>query len=213
MREVTPATDHDRPAGSGSDDLPTDETALIERARRGETAAFDALVTLHRQKVYATIYNATRNEEDAWDLSQETFLKAWKSLHLFRGQSSFFTWLYRIATNVSIDWLRRKKIQSGTPFDDTILPESFEPGSHTAPRREATPRRQIENREIRRRIEAAIETLSPEHRMVITLRELEGESYEAIAEAVGCSLGTVMSRLFYARKKLQLALKDLYETV
>lgn len=212
MREVTSATQRNRQT-EGAQDLFPDETDLIERARRGETAAFDALVTLHRNKVYATIYNATRNEEEAWDLSQETFLKAWKSLHLFRGQSSFFTWLYRIATNLSIDWLRRKKIQAGMPFDDAVLPESFEPGSHTAPRREATPRRHAENREIRARIEAAIATLSPEHQMVITLRELDGASYDEIAEAVGCSLGTVMSRLFYARKKLQLALKDLYETV
>lgn len=196
------------PAGS-----PEEEAALITRAREGDATAFGTLVTLHRQKVYATIYNVVRNEEDAWDLSQETFLKAWKSLHLFRGQSSFFTWLYRIATNLTIDTLRRKKIEGGTPFDDTIAPTRIEPGSATAPRPEALPHRRMEHHEVASRIEAAIATLSPEHRAVILLREVEGASYEEIAEAMKCSLGTVMSRLFYARKKLQAALKDLYETI
>ncbi len=196
-----------------SPSLPADDAAaeatLITRAQAGEHAAFDALVTLHRHKVYATIYNLIRDEQEAWDLAQDTFLKAWKSLHLFRGQSSFFTWLYRIATNLTIDWLRRKRIEGGTAFDDAVRLEEIEPGSATAPRPVPSPSRALEHREVGRRIDEALALLSPEHRTVLILREIDGESYEAMAEKIGCSVGTVMSRLFYARKKLQAALNDL----
>jgi RNA polymerase sigma-70 factor (ECF subfamily) len=189
-----------------------EDARLILRCREGDSAAFNELVIKYRNKVYATIYNLVRNEQDAWDISQEAFLKAWRNLERFRGQSSFFTWLFRIATNVAIDWLRRKQIESGVEFDET-LGIQIEPASTTTPKAEPLPSRQLDAAEIRARIDAAIAQLSVEHRAVILLREVEGLQYEEIAEATGASVGTVMSRIFYARKKLQTLLRDVYETI
>jgi len=159
------------------------------------------------------IYNMVRNEQDAWDLAQDGFLKAWKSINRFRGQSSFYTWLYRILMNVTIDSLRRKQIEGGTEFDDQIGLHNIAPGAATAPKGEMAPADRISDKEIRQRIDEAIAKLSPEHRTAIVMREIDGLEYTEIAEQMGCSLGTVMSRLFYARKKLQALLKDVYETI
>ena len=159
------------------------------------------------------IYNMVRNEQDAWDFTQDGFLKAWKSIARFRGQSSFFTWLYRILMNVAIDGLRKKHIESGTEFDDEIGIRDIDPGATTAPKAEMLPAAKMSDREIRQRIDEAISKLSPEHRAVIVMREIDGLEYSEIAEHMGCSLGTVMSRLFYARKKLQATLKDVYDSI
>jgi RNA polymerase sigma-70 factor (ECF subfamily) len=159
------------------------------------------------------IYNMVRNEQDAWDLTQDGFLKAWKSIARFRGQSSFFTWLYRILMNVAIDWMRRKQIEGGTEFDDATGLRAIEPGAVTVPRGEMAPAARLSDREIREKIDAAVARLSPEHRTAIVLREIDGLDYQEIADATHCSLGTVMSRLFYARKKLQGMLKDVYENL
>src|SRR5204863_1678104 len=112
----------------------TDDLDLVRRAQSGETKAFDELVTKYRTRVYAMIYQMVRNEQDAWDLAQDGFFKAWKSLASFRGQSSFFTWLYRIMTNVSLDWLRRKHVRGDTEFDDSIGLRSISPNAPTAPK-------------------------------------------------------------------------------
>ncbi len=157
------------------------------------------------------IHQMVRNEDDAWDLSQDGFVRAWKNVKSFRGQSSFYTWLYRIMTNVALDWLRRKHVRGNAEFDDTIGLRSIEPGAPTAPKPVPAPADGITSGEVRGRINAAIEMLSPEHRAVIVLRELDGLDYKEIADVIGCSIGTVMSRLFYARKKLQHLLRDVYE--
>ncbi len=157
------------------------------------------------------IYQMVRNEDDAWDLAQEGFVRAWRSLANFRGQSSFFTWLYRIMTNVTLDWLRRKRIEGGQEFDDTIGLSGIAPGAVTAPQGLMQPAERLADREIRARIDAAIGKLSEEHRTVIVLRELDGLEYHEIADALGCSIGTVMSRLFYARRKLQTMLQDVHD--
>ena len=159
------------------------------------------------------VYNMVRNEQDAWDLAQDGFLKAWKSIGRFRGQSSFYTWFYRILMNVTIDWLRRKHVEGSSEFDDSIALKHIEPGAATTPRGELQPAARLSDKEIRARIDDAIERLSAEHRTAIVLRELDGLEYQEIAEAMGCSIGTVMSRLFYARKKLQTMLKDVYENL
>ena len=192
---------------------PEDELQLVARAQSGDTAAFSELVTRYRTRAFSMIYNMVRNEQDAWDLAQEGFFKAWKSIGRFRGQSSFFTWLYRILMNVTIDWTRRKQIEAGTEFDDSVGLRNIEPGSVTTPRGELEPIAKLSDQEIRQRIDAAIAKLSPEHRQVIVLREIEGLEYQEIADAMDCSIGTVMSRLFYARKKLQSMLKDVYENL
>jgi len=196
------------PAAEGPDDLD-----LVARSQAGDTAAFSELVTRYRSRAFSMIYQMTRNEQDAWDLAQDGFVKAWKSIGRFRGQSSFYTWLYRILMNVTIDSLRRKHIANGTEFDDQIGLRQIEPGAVTAPRPEMQPAEKISDKEVRERIDQAIAKLSPEHRAAIVMREIDGLEYSEIAEHMDCSLGTVMSRLFYARKKLQALLKDVYETI
>jgi len=193
-----------------SGELPTD-IDLVARSQKGDTAAFNELITRHRQRCFAMIFHMVRNEDDAWDLAQDGFVRAWRSLSNFRGQSSFFTWLYRIMTNVSLDWLRKKRIEGGQEFDDTVGLRRIEPGAPTAPKREIEPAERLADAEIRKRIDAAMTRLSDEHRAVIVMRELDGMEYQEIADAIGCSIGTVMSRLFYARRKLQDMLRDIYE--
>jgi RNA polymerase sigma-70 factor (ECF subfamily) len=190
-----------------------EDAQLVAKCQKGDAVAFGELVTRYRTKVYGMIYNMVRNEQDAWDLAQDGFVKAWKSIHRFRGQSSFYTWLYRIMTNVTIDWLRKKQIEGVAEFDETIALTNIEPGSATAPRPEPLPSEKLEQVEIRRRIDAAIARLSAEHRAVLVMKEIDGLQYQEIADALECSIGTVMSRLFYARKKMQSLLKDVYEDI
>src|SRR5436190_12344496 len=201
----------DTEATEAEADVP--ELDLVKQAQAGASEAFDQLVGRFRTRVFGMIYNMVHNEQDAWDLAQDSFLKAWKSIGRFRGQSSFYTWLYRILMNVTIDSLRRKHIASGTEFDDAIGLRQIEPGAATAPRAEMQPAEKISDGEIRERIDAAIAKLSPEHRAAIVMREIDGLEYSEIAEQMDCSIGTVMSRLFYARKKLQALLKDVYEAI
>jgi len=190
------------------------ELDLVKQCQAGQTEAFDQLVNRYRSRVFAMIYNMVHNEQDAWDLAQDSFVKAWKSIKRFRGQSSFYTWLYRIVMNVTIDHARKKQIRgTGTEFNDEIKLGEIEPAARTAPRSEPLPHRQMERSEIRARIDAAIAQLTPEHWAVILMKETEDMQYHEIAEALGCSIGTVMSRLFYARKRLQNLLRDVYENV
>src|SRR6266480_417247 len=179
------------------------ELDLVRRCQAGDTEAFDELVTRYRTRVFSMIYNMVHSEQDAWDLAQDSFLKAWKSIKRFRGRSAFYTWIYRIVMNVTIDWLRKKQVKgAGAEFDDAIQLRQVDPASKTIPKTEALPYEMMERDEIRSRIEQAIAQLSPEQRAVILMKELEDMQYHEIAEALGCSIGTVMSRLFYARKKL-----------
>ncbi len=190
------------------------ELDLVRRCQAGDTEAFDELVTRYRTRVFSMIYNMVHSEQDAWDLAQDSFLKAWKSIKRFRGRSSFYTWIYRIVMNVTIDWLRKKHVKgAGTEFDDAIQLREVDPASQTVPKPEALPYETMERGEIRIRIDQAIAQLSPEQRAVILMKEIEGMQYHEIAETLGCSIGTVMSRLFYARKKLQTLLKDVYENI
>jgi RNA polymerase sigma-70 factor (ECF subfamily) len=190
-----------------------DDIVLVRRCQKGDALAFEQLVIKYRSKVFSMIYGMVQNEQDAWDLAQEGFIKAWRSIHRFKGQASFYTWLYRIVTNVAIDSLRRKGFKKTAEFDDRIAASEVEPGSKTVPTPDPLPHHGLEREEIRQRIEQAISRLSPEHRAVIVMKEIEELQYNEIAEALGCSIGTVMSRLFYARKKLQTLLKDVYENL
>ena len=156
-------------------------------------------------------YHMIQNETEAWDLAQEAFIKAWRALPRFKLDSAFYTWLYRIAHNVTYDWLRKKRIQGDGDFDDERTEHRVAAGAETAPRGTTAPDEALRHAELGRRIRDALGQLSEDHRQVIVMREIEGLSYEEIAAAVPCSLGTVMSRLFYARKKLQELLKDTHE--
>ena len=188
------------------------ETDLVKRCQAGDTEAFDELVTRYRTRIFGMIYNMVHNEQDAWDLAQDSFVKAWKSIKRFRGRSSFYTWIYRIVMNVTIDWLRKKQVKGvGAEFDDAIQAKQIDPASRTAPKADALPYEIMQRSETRTRIDNAIAQLSPEHRAVILMKEIEEMQYHEIAETLGCSIGTVMSRLFYARKKLQNLLRDVYE--
>jgi len=198
---------------SPNDSLEPDDRVLVKRCQAGDSNAFNELVIRYRNKVFTMVYGMVQNEQDAWDLAQEGFLKAWRSIHRFKGQSSFYTWLYRIMTNVTIDSLRRKGIHGETEFDDRIVPASVEPGSRTTPSAVPLPHHKLEQREIRQRIDEALTKLSPEHRAVIVMKEIQDLQYGEISEILNCSLGTVMSRLFYARKKLQILLRDVYENL
>jgi RNA polymerase sigma-70 factor (ECF subfamily) len=199
--------------GGFGESVAEDDIALVRRCQKGDALAFEQLVIKYRSKVFSMIYGMVQNEQDAWDLAQEGFIKAWRSIHRFKGQASFYTWLYRIVTNVAIDSLRRKGFKKTAEFDDQIAANEVEPGSKTVPTPDPLPHQGLEREEIRQRIEQAIGKLSPEHRAVVVMKEIEELQYNEIAEALGCSIGTVMSRLFYARKKLQTLLKDVYENL
>jgi RNA polymerase sigma-70 factor (ECF subfamily) len=209
---VAPPSKMKTEATAAQADVP--ELDLVRKAQAGDTGAFDELVSRFRNRVFGMIYNMVHNEQDAWDLAQDSFVKAWKSIARFRGQSSFYTWIYRIVMNVTIDWLRKKQVKgAGAEFDDAIQLKEIDPASRTVPHADPLPHERMEGEEIHSRIEAAIAQLSPEHRAVILMKEIENMQYHEIAESLGCSIGTVMSRLFYARKKLQGLLRDVYENV
>src|SRR5579864_619754 len=143
------------------------ELELVKRCQAGDSEAFDQLVTRYRTRVFAMIYNMVHNEQDAWDLAQDSFVKAWKSIKRFRGKSSFYTWIYRIVMNVTIDWLRKKQIKgTGADFDDSIQLKEIDPASKTVPKADPLPHTRMERKEIRGRIDEAIRQLSPDHRAV-----------------------------------------------
>src|SRR5881394_3160861 len=144
------------------------ELDLVRQCQAGQTDAFDQLVIRYRTRVFAMIYNMVHNEQDAWDLAQESFVKAWKSIKRFRRHSSFYTWVYRIVMNVTIDWLRKKQIKgAGSEFDDSIQLKEIDPASRTVPKADPLPHERMERDEVRDRIDKAIAQLSPEHRAVI----------------------------------------------
>lgn len=195
----------------GDDPTVAGERDLLKRSQQGDVLAFDELITLHRNRIYMHIYHIVRHEEDALDLTQETFLRAWRSLGRFDGKAAFGSWLHRIATNAAIDLCRRRNNRPQVEWETG--PMKIDAASRTTPSASADPAKSLDRQEIQRRIEAAFAELSPDHRAVIVLKELEDFSYEEIAREVGCSLGTVMSRLFHARKKLQTLLSDLHDEI
>jgi RNA polymerase sigma-70 factor (ECF subfamily) len=186
-----------------------EEAKLLFRARDGDTVAFDNLITLYRERIYMHTFQIVRNEEDALDLTQETFIRAWRSLTGFDGTATLSSWLHRIATNAAIDLCRRRRIRPQTEIGSESM--KIDPASRTTPSKPEAPGASLDRAEIKRRVEEAFSALSAEHRAVIVLKEIEDLSYEEIARHLGRSLGTVMSRLFYARKKLQTLLRDLHE--
>lgn len=190
-----------------------DDSGLVMQARRGDMKSFDELVTRHRARIFAMIRNMIHQEAEAWDLAQEVFIKAWHALPKFEGKARFSTWLYRIAHNVVYDFTRKRKIESAGELDDGIFSrEKIDVGSTTTPSGGESPDDEMARGELRVKIEAALAKLSPEHREAVVLKDAQGLAYKEIAEVMGTSIGTVMSRLFYARQKLQSLLKDEYES-
>lgn len=185
------------------------ERDLLRRSLGGDTRAFDEIVTSHRTRIFALVYQILRNEDDALDLTQETFIRAWRSLGKFDGRHPVATWLHRIATNAAIDLIRRKQNHPQCEINDRMM--AVDPASRTTPSMGEIPGSSLDRRDLQNRLDSALASLSPEHRAVIVLREVEELSYEEIAARTRASMGTVMSRLFYARKHLQTLLKDAHE--
>jgi RNA polymerase sigma-70 factor, ECF subfamily len=184
-----------------------DDQALVGAARRGDMPAFEELVGRHRDRIYARAYSMMRNEEEAIDLSQEAWVKGWQRLRQFQGESSFGTWMTRIVINLCLDQLRKQKRQRTESIE--ALAEESGGVERQMPVVTPNPTAGLERSELRARIEQAMGQLSYEHRTVLVLHEFEEMEYKQIAKTMGCSIGTVMSRLFYARRKLAALLVDL----
>lgn len=177
-----------------------DDSELVRLAQRGEMAAFEELVARHRDRIYARAYTMLRNEEDAIDLSQEAWVKGWQRLAQFQGDSSFSTWMTRVVINLCLDHLRKQKRQRSESIE--ALDEESGGVERQMPVVEVNPTAGLEREELRKRIDQALGQLSYEHRTVLMLHEFEEMEYKEIAKTMGCSIGTVMSRLFYARRRL-----------
>lgn len=180
---------------------------VVKRVQAGEVAAFDGLVRKYRERIYSVVYHLTSNRDDASDLSQDAFIKAFQSIHRFKGQSSFFTWLYRIAVNTTYTHLRKSRLRSFFSLDE--VQETGE-GAEWLKELSVDPAigKASYIKEIQERLNEAFQKLSIKHRTVVTLFEIEGFSHTEIAEIMGCSEGTVRSRLHYAKQQLQADLKS-----
>jgi RNA polymerase sigma-70 factor (ECF subfamily) len=181
---------------------------LILQAQAGDGGAFRSLVERHQRRVFAIALGLVRDEQDAREIAQEAFLRVHKGLPQFHGGSSFFTWLYRIVTNLSIDLMRKPSRREAELHFALDVDDGESP---LLPAVEADPYDTVRRSELSLRIQDALEQLPPYHRGVILMREVEGMSYEEMAEAMQVSKGTIMSRLFHARKKLQRALSDCHD--
>ena len=188
-----------------------DDQDLVLAARKGDRDAFKTLFERYHRRAYALAFNVLRNPEDALDVVQDAFIKAHKYLDKFEGNSSFYTWLYRIVMNLAIDHLRKHRRVKPVELDESRVQEAGD-GADNALLPHilgSNPTRALMDKQIRARIDQALEELSDNHRAVLVMRELEGLSYEEMAQAMGCSKGTIMSRLFHARKNMQKRLIDL----
>ena len=188
-------------AASPPGDAPAEAT-LVEAARRGDLRAYDELVRRCHERVYATIYHMTSNHEDANDLVQETFIKAFRSLKSFRGGSSFYTWVYRIAVNNTLNHLKQNKNRYHLSLNDLDAGVEHDPDlvaliSHDTPHRDA------QLAELQKKLNEALMKLSDEHRLAVILHDVQGLPHDEIAKIMECNAGTVRSRLFYARQQLQ----------
>jgi RNA polymerase sigma-70 factor (ECF subfamily) len=190
-----------------TDHSSADDATLVRAAQDDDMAAFEELVARHRDKIYARAYSMMRNEEEAIDLSQEAWIKGWQRLKQFQGESSFSTWITRVVINLCLDQLRKQKRHRAESIEE--MDEDAGGVERQMPAVTVNPTEQLERGELRQRIDRALDQLSYEHRTVLVLHEFEEMEYKEIAKAMECSIGTVMSRLFYARRKLAVLLADL----
>jgi RNA polymerase sigma factor (sigma-70 family) len=184
-----------------------EEDALVHRAQQGDLPAYDELVRRYQERIYATLYHMTSNHEDANDLAQEAFIKAHLAIKSFKGGSSFYTWVYRIAVNKTINFLKQRKNRSAMSLNDLDFNAENDPDL-VALVSDKTPRRDAALAELQKKLNEAMQKLSEQHRLVVTLHDVQGLAHEEIAEIMECNVGTVRSRLFYARQQLQGYLLD-----
>ena len=183
------------------------DTELVAQAQAGDLAAYDELVGRYQGKIYCLLYNMTSNKEDAEDLLQAVFVKGYTSIGKFRGTSSFYTWIYRIGVNRAINFIKQRKRKSALSLDNIDLgverdPAYVELSAKESPFRDAT------LTELQQKLNEAVMTLSEKHRAVVVMHDIQGIPHEEIGNILGCSAGTVRSRLFYARQKLQAELSE-----
>lgn len=176
------------------------DVELVQAAQKGSLTAFEELVARHRDKIYARAYSMMRHEDEALDLSQDAWVKGWQRLTQFQGDSSFVTWMTRIVINLCLDQIRKHKRQRLESID--ALEGEFGGVERLMPVVDVNPTEGLERGELRQRIDGALAKLSPEHRTALVLHEFEELEYKEIARRMGCSIGTVMSRLFYARRRM-----------
>jgi RNA polymerase sigma factor (sigma-70 family) len=196
------------PASSPNPELDGDELECLRRAQAGDLDAYDTLVRRHQARIYGAVYHLTSNHEDANDLTQDAFIKAFRVLKTFKGDSSFFTWVYRIAVNRTLNFLKQRRNRkphlslNDLDFNAENDPDLIAFVSDNTPRRDAT------LSELQKILNSALQKLSERHRLVVTMHDVQGMTHEEIAEVLGCNVGTVRSRLFYARQQLQGHLSD-----
>jgi len=192
---------------SDKDHSSAEDPALVRAAQAGDMAAFEELVARHRDKIYGRAYSMMRNEEEAIDLSQEAWVKGWQRLKQFQGDASFGTWMTRIVINLCLDQLRKQKRQRTESIE--AMDQDSGGVERQMPVVTVNPTEGLEQAEVRQRIDRALNLLSHEHRTVLVLHEFEEMEYKEIARTMNCSIGTVMSRLFYARRKMAVLLADM----
>lgn len=179
-----------------------EDANLVKRVQNGDPAAFRALFDKYNRRAYAVALGVVKNQQDAHDVVQDAFIKVHKHIGKFQGSSSFYTWMYRIVMNLSIDYIRKRK--RNTEFDDGVKKDSVAGDGALLPRiMDENPGKTVGRRELTEHIQAALAELPEYHRQVILLREIEGMTYEEMAEALDVPKGTIMSRLFHARRKMQ----------
>jgi RNA polymerase sigma-70 factor (ECF subfamily) len=190
------------------------DAKLVERCRKGDKGAFRVIFERYNRRAFALAVGVVHNPDEALDVVQEAFLRAHRHLDSFEGSSSLYTWLYRIVMNVAIDHLRKQNRAPTVDYDDAVAHlEDVAPAdvAQLVPQLlRGNPAREVARREIREKIDEALAKLSPNHRAVLVMREIDGLSYEEMAKVMKCSKGTIMSRLFHARRYMQ---KHLLETL
>lgn len=201
------------PSSTGQEPAPAapetpEDRPLVQRAKQGDLEAYDELIRRHQQRIYGLCYHLTANHEDANDLAQDAFIKGWKALSSFKGDSSFYTWIYRVAYNSCLNHLKTRR--NRTPhlsLNDLDFQTEHDPDL-VALISSRTPRRDADLGELQKKLNESILKLSEEHRTVVVLHDVQGLPHDEIAKIVGCNPGTVRSRLFYARQQLQAWLSE-----
>jgi RNA polymerase sigma factor (sigma-70 family) len=185
-----------------------EDAVLVRSSQEGDLRAFDELVRRYQQRVYATVYHMTSNHEDADDLTQESFIKAFKALKRFKGDSSFYTWVYRIAVNRTINFLKQRNRRSFHMSLNDMDMQVEKDADLLMFISDKTPLRDIRLNELQEKLNEALMKLSETHRLTVTLHDIQGMSHEEIGKIMDCNTGTVRSRLFYARQQLQAYLSE-----